>query len=416
MPPEGKAESQALFERAFSGETIRDVELKRLRKDGSPDRRPDRPPRRCTIADGTVRSVAWAYEDITDRKRAEEQLRRLAHYDQLTGLPNRLTLQKELGRLLSGDGGNRPTSIALFDLDGFKDVNDTLGHSTGDELLIEVGQRLINVAELRSEVGLVCRLGGDEFVVIIPGCGDPRVVGEIVESMLKRLAEPFTINDHVLHIGASAGVAIAPNDGANVDELIANADLALYQAKSDGGRLCRFFLPVLRAQAQARRGLDLELRRAYTENEFELYFQPQIRLADEAVVGAEALLRWRHPVRGILAPGAFIETLAESAIAPEVGRWIIRTACDQAASWRAMGLPLARVAVNLFPNQAHDDALPKDVEEALAASRPAGRSARARDHRICRVQLRGSDRAAAASCRKEASGSRSTISAPAMLR
>ena len=367
VPPEGKAESQALFKRAFSGETIRDVELRRLRKDGS------RIDVRMTAApmyniDGTVRNVAWAYEDITDRKRAEEQLRRLAHYDQLTGLPNRLTLQKELGRLLSGDAGNRPTSIVLFDLDGFKDVNDTLGHSTGDELLIEVGQRLINVAELRSEVGLVCRLGGDEFVVIIPRCGDPRVAGDIVQSILKKLAEPFTINDHVLHIGASAGVAIAPNDGANVDELIANADLALYQAKSDGGRVCRFFLPVLRAQAQARRGLDLELRRAYAENEFELYFQPQIRLADEAVVGAEALLRWRHPVRGILAPGAFIETLAESAIAAEVGRWIIRTACDQAASWRAMGLPLARVAVNLFPNQAHDDALPKDVEEALAAS------------------------------------------------
>jgi diguanylate cyclase (GGDEF)-like protein/PAS domain S-box-containing protein len=367
VPPEGKTESQALFKRAFNGETIRDVELRRLRKDGS------RIDVRMTAApmynvDGTVRNVAWAYEDITGHKRAEEQLRRLAHYDQLTGLPNRLTLQKELGRLLSGDAGKRPTSIVLFDLDGFKDVNDTLGHSTGDELLIEVGQRLINVAELRSEVGLVCRLGGDEFVVIIPRCGDPRVVGDIVQSILKRLADPFTINDHVLHIGASAGVAIAPNDGANVDELIANADLALYQAKSDGGRVCRFFLPVLRAQAQARRGLDLELRRAYAENELELYFQPQIRLADEAVVGAEALLRWRHPVRGILAPGAFIETLAESAISAEVGRWIIRTACDQASSWRAMGLPLARIAVNLFPNQAHDDGLPKDVEEALAAS------------------------------------------------
>ena len=368
VPPEGKEESQELFERAFKGETIRDVELKRMRKDGI------RIDVRVTAApmynlDGTVRNVAWAYEDITDRKKAEEQLRRLAHYDQLTGLPNRLSLQKELGRLLSGDSRNRTAALVLFDLDGFKDVNDTLGHTTGDELLIEVGQRLINVAEIRSEVGLVCRLGGDEFVVIVPGCGDPRVVAEIVEAILKRVAEPFIINEHVLHIGASAGVAMAPNDGNNVDELIANADLALYQAKSDGGRICRFFLPVLRAQAQARRGLDLELRRAFAENEFDLYFQPQIRLADEAVVGAEALLRWRHPVRGILAPGAFIDTLAESAIAPGVGRWIIRTAaCEKAASWRAMGLPLSRVAVNLFLNQAHDEALPRDVEAALAAT------------------------------------------------
>ena len=224
---------------------------------------------------------------------------------------------------------------------------------------------MISIAEIRSDVGLVSRLGGDEFVVVVPNCGDPRIVGEIVEMMLKRLSEPYTINEHVLHVNASAGVAVAPNDGASVDELIANADLALYQAKSDGGRICRFFLPVLRAQAQARRGLDLELRRAFAENELELYFQPQIRLADEAVVGAEALLRWRHPVRGVLAPGAFIETLAESPISPDVGRWIIRTACEKAAAWRAIGLPLIRVAVNLFPSQAHNDSLLRDVEDVL---------------------------------------------------
>ena len=364
IPHGEEAVSQTLFDRAFKGETIRDVQLKRRRKDGTlVDVRVAAAP--MYNLDGTVRGVAWAYEDITDRKKAEEQLRRLAHYDQLTGLPNRLSLQRELGRLLSGDRRDKPTSIALFDLDGFKDVNDTLGHSTGDELLIEVGQRLIGVAEMRSEVGLVSRLGGDEFVAVAPNCGDPRVVSEIVEAMLKRLSEPYTINDHVMHIQASAGVAIAPNDGASVDELIANADLALYQAKSAGGRICRFFMPILRAQAQARRGLDIELRRAFAENEFELYFQPQIRLADEAVAGAEALLRWRHPQRGIVLPGTFIETLAESSIAPEVGKWIIKTACEKAAEWRAKGLPLARVAANLFPSQAHDETLVKDVDDAL---------------------------------------------------
>jgi diguanylate cyclase (GGDEF)-like protein/PAS domain S-box-containing protein len=364
MPAKDRAISQSLFDRAFGGETIRHVELKRVRKDGSlVDVRVAAAP--MTNLDGTVRNVAWVYEDITDRKKAEEQLRRLAHYDQLTGLPNRLSLQKELGRLLSAGRGNRPTSVALFDLDGFKDVNDTLGHSTGDELLIEVGHRLIGVAEVRSNVGLVSRLGGDEFVAVVPDCGDPLVVGEIVETMLKRLSEPYVINDHVLHVNASAGVAIAPNDGANVDELIANADLALYQAKSEGGRICRFFLPVLRAQAQARRGLDVELRKAFAENQFELYFQPQIRLADEAVVGAEVLLRWRHPERGILLPGAFIETLADSAISPDVGRWIIKTACAKTAAWRAMGLPLSRVAVNLFPSQAHDENLVQEVDDAL---------------------------------------------------
>jgi diguanylate cyclase (GGDEF)-like protein/PAS domain S-box-containing protein len=367
IPLGDEALSQTLFDRAFRGETIRDVQAKRRRKDGSfVDVRIAAAP--MHNPDGSVRSVAWIYEDVTDRKNAEEQLRRLAHYDQLTGLPNRLQLQKELGRLLSGERSNRPTAIALFDLDGFKDVNDTLGHSTGDELLIEVGQRLISMAEIRSDVGLVSRLGGDEFVVVLPNCGDPRAASEIVESVLRRVSDPYTINDHVLHVNASAGVAIAPNDGTTVDELIANADLALYQAKADGGRICRFFMPVLRAQAQARRGLDVELRRAFAENEFELFFQPQIRLSDEAVVGAEALLRWRHPQRGILAPGAFVETLGDSSISPEVGKWIISTACRTVADWRAIGLPLVRVAVNLFPSQAHNEALLKDVEDALRES------------------------------------------------
>jgi diguanylate cyclase (GGDEF)-like protein/PAS domain S-box-containing protein len=366
VPPEGRAESRALYERALSGESVRDVEAKRRRKDGSfVDVRIAAAP--MYHPDGTVRGVAWAHEDITDRKRAEEQLKRLAHYDPLTGLPNRLSLQKALERLLSEDR-HRPTTIALFDLDGFKDVNDTLGHSIGDQLLIEVGQRLIESTERRGETDQVFRLGGDEFVVIIPECGDPRVVGASVDSMLKRLAEPFRISEQALHLGGSAGVAIAPNDGATVDDLIANADLALYQAKSEGGRRYRLFMPILRAQAQARRGLDLELRRAFAQNELELYFQPEIRLMDRTVVGAEALLRWRHPERGILAPWVFIDTLANISIAPDVGRWIIHAACAQAAAWRAMGLPLGRIGVNLFPAQLHGDALLKDIEDALRQS------------------------------------------------
>jgi predicted signal transduction protein with EAL and GGDEF domain len=159
----------------------------------------------------------------------------------------------------------------------------------------------------------------------------------------------------VAHLGGSAGIAIAPSDGANVDELLANADLALYQAKSTGGRTRRFFLPVHRAQVQARRVLDLELTRAYADREFEIYYQPEIRLIDGATVGAEALLRWRHPERGILMPGAFIETLATNAVALEVGRWIILAACQQAATWRAMGLRLDRIGINVFLPQFQGD-------------------------------------------------------------
>jgi diguanylate cyclase (GGDEF)-like protein len=280
--------------------------------------------------DGSVRGVAWAVEYITSRRRVEEQLKRLAHYDPLTGLPNRLSLQQELGRLLAGDGGTRPTALALFDLDDFKDVNDTLGHSMGDQLLVEIGHRLTEVSERRGKAARIFRLSGDEFVVIVPSCGDPCVINEIASAMLDQLAQPFYIADHTLHVG---GIAIAPNDGVTVDELIANADLALYQAKADGGSVCRHFQPVLRAQAQARRSLDADLRRAFAHNELEIHFQPQVRLADAAIVGAEALLR--HPQQGLLAPGAFINALAESAIAQDVGRWIMRAACVHTASWRS---------------------------------------------------------------------------------
>ena len=367
--PAQAEDSPALFKRILGGETIRDLHLKRVRKDGrmidvrfagAPMYNPD----------GSVRGVVRAYEDITERRRAEDQLQRVAHYDQLTGLPNRLSLQKQLGRLLSGSGPKEPTAIALFDLDGFKDVNDTLGHSTGDQLLIEVGSRLTEVAGAR---GQLSRLGGDEFIVVIPGCGDPLEIGRLIDAALQRLAEPYEINDQILHIAGSAGSAIAPTDGASVDELIANADLALYRAKADGGRVCRFFVPVMRAQAQARHSLGVELRRAHDAKEFELYYQPQVRLSDEAVVGAEALIRWRHPERGILAPGAFIDTLAASSIAPAVSRWIVETACTATAKWRAEGLALGRIGVNLFPTQLGDVALLTDIDQVLQMTGlPAG--------------------------------------------
>jgi EAL domain-containing protein (putative c-di-GMP-specific phosphodiesterase class I) len=205
-------------------------------------------------------------------------------------------------------------------------------------------------------------------VVVIPDCGDPLKVGEIVNAMLRALAEPYEIGDHVIHLAGSAGIAIAPADGKTVDELVANADLALYQAKSDGGRTFRLFMPVLRAQAQARRGLDAELRRAFARNEFVLYFQPQVRLADNTVVGVEALLRWRHPEQGILAPGAFLDALAESPISADVGKWVIRAACEKAAAWRARGFPLKRMGLNLFPRQLTGDELMKDIDDVLRAT------------------------------------------------
>ena len=207
----------------------------------------------------------------------------------------------------------------------------------------------------------------------------------------------------------------APADGTTVDELIANADLALYQAKSDGGNAYRLFLPVLRAQAQARRDLDNELRRAFVANEFELYYQPQIRLADDAVVGAEALLRWRHPVRGILAPGAFIETLADSSIAPEVGRWIIRTACEKSCGMARPRLPRAHRRQPVPGPVARRRAV-EGYRRRVARDRPAGRGARARDHRERRAASSSDAAVAAEASGRSASSSPSTISAPATRR
>jgi diguanylate cyclase (GGDEF)-like protein len=261
--------------------------------------------------------------------------------------------------------GSTPIAALFIDLDGFKDINDTLGHSIGDRLLQKVAWRM---AEHETGNGRFYRLGGDEFVLVQPDCGDPREIAQTVDAMLKRLAEKFDINGHQLFIGASAGIAIAPADGADVEELMSNADLALYDAKSAGGNAYRLFVPVLRAKAHARRGLDAELRRACVNKEFELYYQPQVRADDGAVMGAEALLRWRHPERGILAPGAFIEALSESPVVLEVGRWILQSACEQAAAWRAAGFPALRMGVNLFPAQFHGDALLNDVETALSQS------------------------------------------------
>jgi EAL domain-containing protein (putative c-di-GMP-specific phosphodiesterase class I) len=212
------------------------------------------------------------------------------------------------------------------------------------------------------------RLGGDQFVLLMHGCGNPLVASEVIQSVLDRLSQKLEINGHELFVTASAGFAIAPADGSDIDSLLANADLALSDAKASGGRRIRKFMPTMRAKAESRRMLDHELRRAWRDKEFALYFQPQVRSSDQTVAGAEALLRWHHPQRGVLAPGAFIEALAENAISLEVGRWVLSTACQSAASWRAKGLGDLRIAVNLFPVHFRHSTLIADVKDALRES------------------------------------------------
>lgn len=312
---------------------------------------------------GSLVGFAKITKDITESQRAEERLIQLAHFDQLTGLPNRTSMLSDLKSIVSTE----PVAaiIGMIDLDGFKTINDTYGHTVGDLILAEVADR---AREVLGDEGKFYRLGGDEFVIIIPKCRDPLVATQIVNPLLRRIEDPFEVEGRHVFLAASAGIAIAPTDGAAVDELIAYADLALYEAKEEGGRKCKLFVPTMRAKVHARNELNAELRRACADREFVLHYQPQIRLSDGAVVGAEALLRWKHPSRGLLSPAVFIDALAESPFALEIGNWILHSACMTAAEWRRKGIGDVRVGINLFPVQFHDGALLTEVESALRES------------------------------------------------
>jgi diguanylate cyclase (GGDEF)-like protein len=303
-------------------------------------------------------------ENALKQESAERQ--RLILFDPLTGLPNRMSLQMDIERLFGpkGSAGSVGLTLAVVDLDRFNDVNDTLGHVVGDKVLWEVARRL-TAAVSESPV---YRLSEDAFVVVLKDCGDPLVAAAQIERALASLTELLDLDGQHLFITASAGLAVAPAHGSTLEDLLSNAELALYNAKGAGGRTQRLFFPALRAKAQHRRELDNELRRAWANREFELYFQPQLRSVDGAVIGAEALIRWNHPDRGLLGPVAFIDALAESPLAMEVGLWILETACTTASYWRAKELRPLRISINLFPIQFRSGSLQQDVENALSKS------------------------------------------------
>ncbi|WP_454761256.1 putative bifunctional diguanylate cyclase/phosphodiesterase [Caulobacter segnis] len=313
-------------------------------------------------ADGVPEYLLGVSEDIAERKRAEAQIARLAHYDPLTELPNRVLFQKSLTDALArrarkGD----QLAVHFIDLDRFKTVNDTLGHPLGDALLREAAERLRGCVR---EGDTVARLGGDEFAVVQSGLKDmggaTRLAGRIVEAM----SQPFDLQGHHVVIGASVGVAAAPSDGEDADELLKKADMALYRAKADGRGAFHFFERAMDEQLQARRALELDLRRALTAGEFELFYQPLYNLGAEQVTGCEALLRWRHPDRGMVSPADFIPLAEEIGLIVQLGEWVLRTACAEAAKWPSH----VRLAVNLSPAQFRDRGLVRTVVSALAAS------------------------------------------------
>lgn len=312
-------------------------------------------------------AVLAVIRDATPSRTVQEKLWRLAYTDPLTGLPNRAALYNDLRAKVEDTSPAAALAVVLFDLDGFKEVNDTLGHSAGDKLLQIGTERVRAVAD---EDVNIYRLGGDEFVVTIDGSGDPARVIDVVTTMMEAVAQPFSIDGQQAFVSAAAGIAFAPSDGATVDELLANVDLALYQSKARDGNTYTFFNPTFRADAQARRLMGLKLRQALAEREFEIYFQPTVRLSDLPdlrLVGVEALLRWRENGR-LIAPAAFIDTLAASPHAEEAGDWILRTACAAAANWRRAGHPPMRMGVNLFPSQFNDPHFASRIESILTGN------------------------------------------------
>ncbi|RZI55891.1 MAG: diguanylate cyclase, partial [Pseudomonas sp.] len=282
--------------------------------------------------------------DTTRRRADEERLFQLAHIDSLSGLPNRGVLLSRVAECLAR---KEPFALLMLDLDGFKDVNDSLGHRAGDQVVKEVAQRLLSCAR---SIDTVARLGGDEFAVLMPNEGILSDIEHAAQCMLKAIAAPMTVDAHLSHVTASIGIAVSPSDGVEVGDLLSAADLAMYEAKAQGRNCVRFFNARLKDKVLTRRALEGEIRRAIEHDEFELFYQPQIRVADQALVGLEALLRWRHPTEGLLSPIRFIAAIESGAFAAEVGQWVMATACAYAVELRRV-LPNLVMGVNLFGAQ-----------------------------------------------------------------
>ncbi|QSX77584.1 putative bifunctional diguanylate cyclase/phosphodiesterase [Agrilutibacter solisilvae] len=324
---------------------------------------------RCAWEHGDQDALALILRDTTDDRRLEQA--RVPQQDPLTGTPNRATLMAMLDGLV--DEG-APFVIGLLGLDSFRNINDALGHAIGDAVLQIVACRLL--ARMPAAAQLA-RFGGDEFAMVFPHCA-PDEIDSQMQLLLRDLARPCQVDHHRIHLEASIGLAridATPSgahctSGERMDagEVLARAGLAMRRAKRTGGKQSRWFEPAMRTEAIDRRKLDLELRRACLQGEFELHYQPQIDLASGHPTGAEALLRWRHPERGLLFPVAFIEALSHSVVAQEVGRWIMQQACRDAAAWPVIEGRRLAVGVNLFPVQLDDTHLLEEVDRALSLS------------------------------------------------
>lgn len=301
------------------------------------------------------------HEDVTEERLAQAHIERLARQDTLTGLANRLRFREELEASCRRLGTGHRFSLMCIDLDHFKDVNDTLGHPTGDALLQAVAARLMDTARGRD---LVVRLGGDEFAIMQSGADTRPHAEAFTQRVIKAVSQPYQIHGHKIVIGATVGIAFAPADGTDPDQLLKCADMALYRAKSMGRGTHAFFEPEMAGRLKVRRSLELDLRRALAEDQLELHYQPIIDLATERIVSCEALMRWRHPERGMVSPVDFIALAEEMGLIMPMGEWALRAACMAATTWP----PDVKVAVNLSAVQFKGTDLVAVVIEALERS------------------------------------------------
>ncbi len=320
--------------------------------------------RSIRVVDQPMKGGGWVatFEDITEWQQAQQQISHMARHDALTNLPNRTLFREQLEKALRLAKRADQLAVLCLDLDHFKEINDTLGHPIGDALLREVARRL---GECVTEHDTVARLGGDEFAIVqfCSNC-EPTVVSALASHIVERIAAPYDVGGHQLVIGVSIGISLAPEDGKNPDELLQKADLALYRAKADGRGTYRFFETGMDARAQARRLLERDLRLALQRDEFAVYYQPIRDVAGDRIVAFEALVRWNHSLRGLIAPNNFIPVAEETGLIVPLGEIVLRKACMEAASWPQD----IAVAVNLSPVQFKNPSLVTSVKAALQAS------------------------------------------------
>ena len=319
-----------------------------------------------------IAGIVLNCRDITGRKQDEAMIRHLAYFDALTSLPNRMLFNDRLAQVLAHARrkGERCPSIMLLDLDRFKGINETLGHGAGDELLIAVAKRLSSGVR---EEDTVARLSGDEFLFIFPGLQDVQDAARLAQKILALFNTPFDLLGHELHITASLGIAMFPSDGNDDETLIRNAATALHRAKEQGGNRYQLYAPAMNAIAFKRLVLENNLRRAIDRNELTLFYQPIVSAATGDPVGAEALIRWRHPDLGLISPAEFIPLAEETGLIVALTRWVLRTACAQMKSWLKAGLGLQTVSTNVSAYHFNDCNLPLTVAEALQSADLEGR-------------------------------------------